>query len=156
MTGSFTRAADRCHLSQSAFSRSIAMLESDLSATLVDRVGRRCELTAVGQSVLEHARHVVFEAEELARAVAVHAQGFSGNFRLGMGSTPGALVSGPLLAYVANACPGLRIAISRGHIDEQLAALRTGRWRAQPTMCWACGAARRTTARSALPTPPWP
>jgi DNA-binding transcriptional LysR family regulator len=123
-TGSFTRAAAQCHLSQPAFSRSISVLEQGLGVALIDRIGKRCELTAVGQSVLEHARHVVFDTEELARCVATHAQGATGHFRLGIGSTPGALLGGPLLAEVANNFPSLRIDIKRAPLKEQVGALR--------------------------------
>ncbi|HEY2254083.1 MAG TPA: LysR family transcriptional regulator, partial [Variovorax sp.] len=123
-TGSFTRAAAQCHLSQPAFSRSISVLEQGLGVALIDRIGKRCELTAVGQSVLEHARHVVFDTEELARCVATHGQGATGRFRLGIGSTPGALVAGPLLAEVANSFPNLYLDISRAPLKEQVVALR--------------------------------
>ncbi|WP_431273894.1 LysR family transcriptional regulator [Variovorax ureilyticus] len=123
-TLSFTRAADQCNLSQSAFSRSIAALESDLDVALVDRVGKRCELTTVGHAVLEHARHVVFEADELSRCVSIHAAGETGQFRLGVGATPSALLSDPLLVYVANHYPKLRFGLARGSVDEQMAELR--------------------------------
>lgn len=126
-TGSFTRAARRSHLSQPAFSRSIAMLESDLDVALVDRVGRKPQLTAIGRSVLKHARQVVLEAEELARHVSLYTEGTSGHFRLGAGSTPSALLLGPLLAYVAHHHPTLRLSAFVGPLDEQVAALKADR-----------------------------
>lgn len=124
-TLSFTKAADQCFLSQSAFSRSIAALEADLDVALVDRVGKRCELTTVGRAVLGHARHVVFEADELTRCVNIHASGETGQFWLGIGATPSALLNDPLLVYVANHFPKLRFGLSRGSVDEQIVELRT-------------------------------
>lgn len=123
-TLSFTRAAVQCNISQSAFSRSIATLEGDLEVALVDRVGKRCELTTVGRAVLAHARNVVFEADELSRCVGIHAAGETGQFWLGVGATPSALLNDGLLVYVASHYPKLRFGLSRGSVDEQMAELR--------------------------------
>ncbi len=40
-TGSFSRAAEKLHITQSALSRSIQALEEDLGGPLVDRVGKK-------------------------------------------------------------------------------------------------------------------
>lgn len=47
--GSFRKAADEIHLSQSAFSRRIEKLERALGVRLLERTTRRVELTAVGR-----------------------------------------------------------------------------------------------------------
>ncbi|MFM7704243.1 MAG: LysR family transcriptional regulator, partial [Rubrivivax sp.] len=94
-TGSFSRAAERVHLTQSALSRSIQSLEEELGVALVDRVGRRAELTPVGRETLEEARRLVLDAQDLQeRAVAV-SRGRLGTLRLGMGSGPAALQAVP-------------------------------------------------------------
>ena len=64
-TGSFSRAAEKLHITQSALSRSIQALEEELGGPLVDRIGKRNELTPLGRSVLERARRIVHEASEL-------------------------------------------------------------------------------------------
>lgn len=64
-TGSFSRAAEKLHITQSALSRSIQVLEEELGGPLVDRIGKKNELTPLGQSVLERARRIVHEAQEL-------------------------------------------------------------------------------------------
>ncbi len=123
-SGSFTAGAELCHLSQAAFSRSIAMLESGLSTSLIDRVGYTNELTPVGRLILEHARHVMAEAEELSNALDVHS-GLSGlSLRVGLGSTPNALLSTPLLHHAATLKPTMRLYITQGTVDMQLQALR--------------------------------
>ena len=48
-TGSFSRAAEKLHITQSALSRSIRALEDDLGGPLVDRVGKKNELTPMGR-----------------------------------------------------------------------------------------------------------
>lgn len=61
-TGSFTEAASRLCVSQAAVSRTIASLEKAVGGKLLRRVPRGCELTAIGQQVLPHARRVLAEA----------------------------------------------------------------------------------------------
>src|SRR5882762_8431188 len=65
-TGSFTEAAERCHVTQPTLSAGLARLEEEVGARLVDR-GRRSGLSAAGQRLLPHARTMV-EAWRLARA----------------------------------------------------------------------------------------
>lgn len=52
-TGSFTRAAERCHVTQPALSGAIAKLEDDLGAKLFLRNNRVVMLTGAGQRLLE-------------------------------------------------------------------------------------------------------
>ena len=48
-TGSFTEAAEVCHISQSAVSQQIQSLENEISVRLLDRKGRRFEDTPAGR-----------------------------------------------------------------------------------------------------------
>ncbi|WP_211288195.1 LysR family transcriptional regulator [Mumia flava] len=66
-TGSFTRAAQQCHVVQSALSHQVAKLEREIGARLFDRTSRRVLLTAAGEAFLPDARASV-EAAERARA----------------------------------------------------------------------------------------
>lgn len=123
-TGSFTVAAGATYRSQAAFSRSIAVLEQGLGVLLVDRAGHANELTPVGQALLERARHVLAEADELALAADNHGRAARLQLRVGLGSTPSAMLSAPLLADAA-AFPGARqVTITHGLIEMQLQALR--------------------------------
>jgi DNA-binding transcriptional LysR family regulator len=56
---SFSIAAERLHITQSAISKRIALLEQQLSHTLFDRVARRVYLTESGQSLLPRAKHIL-------------------------------------------------------------------------------------------------
>ena len=65
-TGSFTTAAERCHVTQPTLSAGVARLEEEVGSRLFER-GRRAALTAAGQKFLPHARAMV-EEWRLARA----------------------------------------------------------------------------------------
>jgi DNA-binding transcriptional LysR family regulator len=124
-TGSFSRAAERAFITQSALSRSIRSLESDLGGLLIDRIGKRNELTALGHEAVARGRQIVLAAEELRRSAARFTEGDGGAIRVGLGSGPGAMLMTPLLRHVANHRPGVRVTISRGSTDLQLVQLRS-------------------------------
>lgn len=65
-TGSFTVAAERCHVTQPTLSAGIARLEQELGMRLIER-GRRSGLTAAGQRFLPHVR-TMLDAWQAARA----------------------------------------------------------------------------------------
>jgi DNA-binding transcriptional LysR family regulator len=123
-TGSFSRAAEKLHITQSALSRSIQALEEDLGGPLVDRVGKKNELTPLGRSVLERARRIVHEAHELQQGAALLQQGGLGALRVGLGSGPGAMLMTPWLVYMAKHHPTVQVTVSRGSTALQLTQLR--------------------------------
>ncbi|WP_043448087.1 LysR family transcriptional regulator [Halotalea alkalilenta] len=61
--GSFTRAAERIHLSQPALSASIRKLEEIVGLVLFSRNTRSVTLTAAGERFLVHARQILAEME---------------------------------------------------------------------------------------------
>ena len=52
-TGSFTGAGRRLHVSQSAISRQILLLEEELSEPLFLRIGRKVEMTPAGEALVQ-------------------------------------------------------------------------------------------------------
>lgn len=60
-TGSFTRASDKMHLTQSAVSGLIKELENTLNVVLFDRTTRQLSLSVVGHHLLPQARRVLNE-----------------------------------------------------------------------------------------------
>lgn len=123
-TGSFSRAGDRLFITQSALSRSIQSLEDELGGRLLDRIGKRNELTPLGQDVVARARQIVRDASELRRSAELFQQGDGGAIRVGLGSGPAALLMTPLLCHMAEHHPGVRVSITRGPTELQLLQLR--------------------------------
>jgi LysR family hydrogen peroxide-inducible transcriptional activator len=66
-TGSFSRAAEQCHVAQPSLSQQISKLEDELGMRLFDRLARSVRLTDAGRTFLPHAR-TVLQQTEMARS----------------------------------------------------------------------------------------
>lgn len=123
-TASFTRGADAVFLTQPAFSRSIRALEDELGQPLCDRIGKRFELTPFGREVLQRARRLVFDADELGASGHQMSAGRAGTVRIGMGSGPGAMLMTPLIREMATRHPMVHLELARGNTQLLVQALR--------------------------------
>ena len=63
--GHFARAATACHVTQSTLSAGIKELENILQASLVDRTKRCVVLTPLGRDIVERARRILREGEDV-------------------------------------------------------------------------------------------
>lgn len=122
-TGSFSRAAEQLHISQPALSRSIQTLEEELGLPLIDRNGKRNEFTAFGEQVLEKARRIAFEADELKRSAMLLRGGLAGIVRVGLGPGPAALLVRPLLKRLVREYPMIHVDLVQGRADALLQQL---------------------------------
>lgn len=82
--GSIQEAARRLNLTQSAVTRQIQRLESELNAALLDRRIKPPVLTAAGRSALERCRTVLRDVAEL-KASAAPTSAPTGSFHVGVG-----------------------------------------------------------------------
>lgn len=123
-TGSFSRAAEKLFITQSALSRSIQSLEDDLGGKVLDRIGKRNELTPLGRDVVSRARHIVRDAAELLHSAKLLQGGGRGAISVGLGSGPAALLMVPLMCAAA-AQPGMRVSITQGPTELQILQLRS-------------------------------
>lgn len=82
--GHFGRAADACHVSQSAFSVGIQELESTLDVQLVDRTNRQVTITAIGREVADQAQLCLRDLESLVQIARVGQEPLAGPLRLGV------------------------------------------------------------------------
>jgi DNA-binding transcriptional LysR family regulator len=81
-SGSFTRAAERVHKTQSAVSMHIRRLEEQLGCALFVRQGRGARLTAEGESLIDFARRIIHA--EAGAVAALSRRGLRGAVRLGI------------------------------------------------------------------------
>ncbi|WP_248796772.1 LysR family transcriptional regulator [Pseudomonas sp. MWU13-2105] len=81
--GSFTRAAERCHVVQSALSHQIARLEEDLGASLFERSSRKVRLTAAGEAFVRSARPALEATRRIVAEVAAASGEVRGSLSIG-------------------------------------------------------------------------
>ncbi len=123
---SFHRAAARCHVSQPTLSTQLAQVESALGVRLFERGPRKVLVTAAGREVVERARRLILEADELVHAISWITDPLWGTIRLGVIPT----ISPYLLPFTTQALrkklPRLRIAWVEDKTDVLVHKLRDG------------------------------
>ena len=80
----FHKAAERCHVSQPTLSAQVKQLEDVLGVRIFERDRRRVLLTAAGAVVVEHARRVLLEIDDMLAAAKQLTAPRSGTFRIGI------------------------------------------------------------------------
>ncbi|MFI8931653.1 LysR family transcriptional regulator [Streptomyces sp. NPDC053474] len=125
-TASFTRAAERCHVVQSALSHQVARLEKELGARLFERTSRRVRLTAAGEAFLPAARQAL-EAAERARAEVAAASGeVRGRLTVGAIPTVTAVDLPATLRDYRRRYPQVRISLRAGSSEQLVERVRDG------------------------------
>jgi len=127
-TGSFTSAAQTLLLTQPTVSARIASLESSLDAKLLDRGPGGVKPTPVGAMVLEHARRLLRDRQEIADAVHHFLGRPGGTLDMGASSIPGTYLLPPLIADLRRAHPGIRVRLDVSDTDETVDRMRSGRY----------------------------
>jgi LysR family hydrogen peroxide-inducible transcriptional activator len=85
-TGNFSRAAERCHVSQPSLSQQILKLERKLGQPLFQRLGRKVLLTDAGHLLLDRATAILATADDAERRLRSGDEAHGG--RLAVGAIP--------------------------------------------------------------------
>jgi DNA-binding transcriptional LysR family regulator len=107
--GSFTRAASRVHLVQSALSVSIRSLERDLGTRVFERSTHHVYLTDAGEALLPEARRTLAAAEQARDAVSSVEGTVRGTLRIGIMQSLTLVDVASLLARFHDMYPGVAI-----------------------------------------------
>jgi DNA-binding transcriptional LysR family regulator len=83
-----TRAADSLHISQSALSTQLKILEEELGVSLFSRTPKGMDLTMPGHALLEHAGEVICAAENLRSKASQLSSNVSGSLAFGLHTDP--------------------------------------------------------------------
>ena len=125
-TGSFTAAGEKLHVSQSAISRQILLLEEELGEAVFHRIGRRIRITPAGESLLQLSYRVFQDVHDTVSAIGDTQESLRGTMRLVGGMTVCLYVFPPLLAEVRRTHPHLDLKITVSSADRSIAMLRSG------------------------------
>lgn len=121
----FCRAAEKCHLSQSAFSRSVQAAEEELGLQLFDRGALEVRCTNAGEFVVARARKLVFESRCLDRDVSLYRERLIGDLALGVGPYPAATMIPSLLTDLRTRFSGIKVRVevnNASYLAEHLRA----------------------------------
>ena len=122
--GTFTRAADRLHVSQSAVSRQVQLLEDELGGVLLRRTARGVTLTEAGELLLRMTHRVEKDVEEgLAEISQSHALK-RGRLHLGGGMTVCLYILPRLLKRFRRLYSGVDLQVTTGSSEKILERVR--------------------------------
>jgi DNA-binding transcriptional LysR family regulator len=113
--GSFTRAARRVHLVQSALSVSVRGLEKELGVRLFERSTHDVQLTDVGRVFLPEARATLAAAAAALDAVQATVGGMRGTLRIGIMQSMLAVDLASILARFRDERPGVELQLRPAH-----------------------------------------
>lgn len=124
-TGNFSRAAERCHVSQPSLSQQILKLERRLGQPLLNRLGRRAVLTDAGRALLDRATAILAAVEDAERRLS--SRGLQGG-RLTVGAIPTIapyLLPATLEAFAGH-CPNVDLEVQEDVTRTVLAGVVEG------------------------------
>lgn len=125
---SFTRAAERVHIVQSAVSSSVRALEDELQAKLFVRGTKQVQLTPAGRAFLGKAREVL-RAVDSGKETVAEIEGLrSGSLSIGtVHSLPMFLDLPSLISRFHSDNPGIEVRLRQGDTASMIEQLRVGR-----------------------------
>ena len=133
--GHFGKAATACYVTQSTLSAGLRELETLIGATLVERNQRVLRFTALGERIVDKARRVVREVEELGDMVRAAGKPLSGELRMSVIPTIAPFLLPQILPNLRKDWPELKLylreetsaaaceSLARGRSDCVLLAL---------------------------------
>jgi LysR family transcriptional regulator, nitrogen assimilation regulatory protein len=125
-TQNLTQASGKAWVSQSALSRQIKLLETELGVSLFERQARGLRLTEPGALLLRRAEALLHEADELKRAVAASHQEPAGRLRIGAPTSLRNLLMAPFVAQFHRQYAAVQLVLREGTSLQMRDALADG------------------------------
>ena len=125
--GTFTRAAERLHVTQPGLSHQFQALEREAGGLLLERLPRTVRLTPAGRAMLPHARAALAEAARATTAARRAAGAAAGEMDLATLYTISAGILPAALQIWRSRHPGVRVRLfEHRHSHEMAAAMAAG------------------------------
>ncbi len=123
-TGSFTKAGQRLHVSQSAISRQINLLEEELGVQVLMRSNKRVFLTEAGKTLLKHCYRIFRDIEEAILAVSQDVQVGRGTLRVGGGMSVCSFLLPQILKEYKTLYPNIALTVTTGTSEPTILKIR--------------------------------
>src|SRR5712671_2979594 len=124
--GSLRRAAGRLHISQSAITRQLQLLEHDLGGRVLERTSAGVRPTSGGHALAEKAKTLLANYDSTMAEVRRRVRGESDRLRIGYVASAVQEYLGPALAVLRRAYPKLKVKMLDQTPAEMIIALRRG------------------------------
>jgi len=126
-SGSFTHAARRLRLTQSAVSHAVTSLEQSLRVSLIERAAQGARLTDAGERIARHARDILRLKAQIQLDAEAARRLEQGQLRIGsFGVSASRRLLPPLLDAFSARHPGVTVLVLEGSDDEVETWLRDG------------------------------
>ena len=125
-TRHFGKAAERCFVSQPTLSAQIKKLEDYLGVALVERQPRNVALTPAGQEVVERARRVIRDTDDIVDLAQLSRDPLAGKLRIGLIPTIGPYLLPHVMLKLRKALPKLQVLLFEYQTRVLLQKLRAG------------------------------
>lgn len=119
-TGSFSRAAEQCHVTQPSLSQQIQKLEAELGERLFDRMHREVRLTATGRALMSRALRILEEVDGVFRDVHDTREILQGTLTLGVLPTIAPYMLPEVAGRFARAFPKVDMVVMEDTTDALL------------------------------------
>jgi DNA-binding transcriptional LysR family regulator len=126
-TGSFTASGRKLHVSQSAISRQILLLEQELGEPLFLRVGRQIRMTPAAESLVQLGQRVFQDVRDTVGKITDRTGELRGTLRLSGGMTVCLYVFPPLLKHLRRVHPHLDMRLRVATAGRSAEEIRAGR-----------------------------
>lgn len=126
-TGSFTACGRKLHVSQSAISRQVALLEEELGEPLFFRTGRQVRMTPAAESLVQLGQRVFQDVRDTVGAITDRTHTLRGMLRLAGGMTVCLYVFPPLLKHMKRVHPQLDVRLTVATTGRSVEEIRAGR-----------------------------
>ena len=122
----FGKAAEACHVSQPTLSAQIKKLEEYLGAPLLERRPRQVVLTETGQRVVERARRLLKEADDIREVARADRDPLSGRLRVGLIPTIAPYLLPRVAPRLRRGLPALNLLLYEHRTATLLERIRAG------------------------------
>lgn len=122
----FKRAAEACNISQSALSTALSEMEKQLGFQIFERDNRKVLVTPLGRQVLDRARSIELQMDDLIKLANAHLKPLSTPLSVGVIPTIGPYLLPRVLPSLQQQYPGLQLDFVEDQSAEVLDQLRRG------------------------------